>query len=250
MSNSQKTWWAPVWRGLVADPTAKHYRQLDGALWLLIYLILHADRLTGVVRQKVSAIARATGISPWTLRDWLRRLRRGGYITLRGTGRAPLIQIRRWRTLIARHPPTPLRGTHAPIRGAPSHLSERASNGRNGELGRANSNGRPSPYKSIFTKVNLRTGSAEKKSSRVWNGAFRPRTREELLAADLAHGFQDSRNVSRYLQYAHRYPEPFLRRLLSEVRAVPEAKIKRSRAALFTYLLNHYVETHPAHPRD
>ncbi|MEM2991373.1 MAG: helix-turn-helix domain-containing protein [Halobacteria archaeon] len=71
---------------------------------------------------------------------------------------------------------------------------------------------------------------------------FRPKSREELLALDLADALSDRKNLPLYLSYARRYPEPLLRRILSEVKEVPFEKIKRSRAALFSYLLKKYAK--------
>ena len=118
MPQSQKTWWAPVWRGLVVDPEGKHYRRLKGALWLLLYLILHADRRTGVVQVKLQTVAHMTGISRRTLQWWLYRLRVGGYVSVEGTGRAVRVGIRRWKTLTRTANPAPLGHRILPIRGA------------------------------------------------------------------------------------------------------------------------------------
>ena len=98
MADSQKTWWAPVWRGLVADPTAKHYRRLKNALWLLLYFFLHADRASGSLPCHVPTISRMMGISRRTIERWLHRLRAGGYISTVGRGKAARIGISRWKT--------------------------------------------------------------------------------------------------------------------------------------------------------
>ena len=99
MPDQQKTWWAPVWRGLVIDPEGKHYRRLKGAIWLLLYLILRADWATGTLLCKLPTITRHTGIPRRTLQRWFRRLQAGGYITVQETGRAVRIGIRKWKTL-------------------------------------------------------------------------------------------------------------------------------------------------------
>jgi len=118
MHGTPQSWWAPLWRGLFAEPTGKHYRRLKLALWLLGYLITHADRRTGVVRQRLTTIARGMGISYWTVRVWLRRMRQHGYITVRETGRVPEIQIRKWRPPSRGHAHAPLTGMPMPGRGA------------------------------------------------------------------------------------------------------------------------------------
>jgi len=44
-----------------------------------------------------------------------------------------------------------------------------------------------------------------------------------------------------YEAYARKYPEEILRRVLAEARQIPDSKILKSRAHLFTYLLKKYV---------
>ena len=67
------------------------------------------------------------------------------------------------------------------------------------------------------------------------------RTREELVAADIASGLKDSKNMLRFINLAKKYPESVLRRALSEIREVPDHKIKKSRTALYNYLIKEYA---------
>jgi len=71
---------------------------------------------------------------------------------------------------------------------------------------------------------------------------FRPRTREELLALDLAEALNDRRGLALYLSYANKYPESLLRRVLGEVKETPEERIKKSRGALFNHLVQKYAQ--------
>jgi len=79
---------------------------------------------------------------------------------------------------------------------------------------------------------------------------FRPRSRKELLALDLAEGLNDRQGLSLYLSYAGKYPEPLLRRILSEVKEIPLPKIRKGRAALFNYLLKKYAQGIPKDTSD
>ena len=99
--NIQKNWWAAIWRGLVADPEAKHYHSIRSALWLYIYLIVHANRKTGELNRRYETIARETGINKRTIRHWLSMLRKEGYIKIDRSGRAPaiIIRIQRWKPI-------------------------------------------------------------------------------------------------------------------------------------------------------
>ncbi len=74
------------------------------------------------------------------------------------------------------------------------------------------------------------------------NEGTAPKTRAELLAMDIADGLKDRHRLSRYLSLAHQYPEQVLRQLLSEVKQVPDNRIRKSRGALFNHLLKKYVQ--------
>ena len=71
---------------------------------------------------------------------------------------------------------------------------------------------------------------------------FQPQSREELLALDLAQSLNDRKGLALYLNYAKKYPEQFLRQILGEVNALSSHKIKKSRGALFTFLVKRYGE--------
>jgi DNA-binding MarR family transcriptional regulator len=71
---------------------------------------------------------------------------------------------------------------------------------------------------------------------------FIPKTREELLALDIARELNDLKALSLYLSYARKYPESLLRRVLGEVKEIPIRRIKKGRAALFNYLIKKYAQ--------
>jgi biotin operon repressor len=73
-------------------------------------------------------------------------------------------------------------------------------------------------------------------------GRSKPRAREELLAKDLARALKDPQGFPLYLSYAKRYPESLLRKVLGEVREIPDHKIKKSRGALFNHLIQKYAK--------
>jgi len=76
---------------------------------------------------------------------------------------------------------------------------------------------------------------------------FVPRTREELLALDLADSLNDRRGIALYLSYAKRFPESLLRGVLGGVKEIPQERIKKSRAALFNYLICKHAKDHKNH---
>jgi len=74
---------------------------------------------------------------------------------------------------------------------------------------------------------------------------FIPKTKEQLLALDLANALNDYQGLPLYLSYAKRYPESLLRQVLGEVKEMPIEKIKKSRGALFNHLVQKYAKKRP-----
>ncbi len=71
---------------------------------------------------------------------------------------------------------------------------------------------------------------------------YKPKNREELLAYDLARELNEINALPLYLSYANKYPETILRRILGEVKEVPAGSIRKSRGALFNYLVKQYAQ--------
>lgn len=92
-----RRWWGPVWRGLTVEPTAKHYRAMGKAVWLYLYLIVHANRKTGVLFRLMPAVALDMGLPVRTIRDWLTRLRKTGYVHTKSNGRGLTIAVLKWK---------------------------------------------------------------------------------------------------------------------------------------------------------
>ena len=66
-------------------------------------------------------------------------------------------------------------------------------------------------------------------------------SKRTLLAHDIAEALGDHEHLADYLSHTERYTEAFLRRVLAETKLTPDRKIRKSRAALFNYLINHYA---------
>lgn len=64
---------------------------------------------------------------------------------------------------------------------------------------------------------------------------------EESLARELAEALGDQASLDLYRAYVLAYPDVLLRRALAEARSVPQERIKKSRGALFTYLVRKYA---------
>jgi len=63
---------------------------------------------------------------------------------------------------------------------------------------------------------------------------------EIQLAHEIAERLNDPDALSLYLNYAQQYPHEKLRELLNRVCSIPEKNIKRTRGALFTFLVGQY----------
>ena len=63
---------------------------------------------------------------------------------------------------------------------------------------------------------------------------------EVKLANEIAETLKDRDSIALFLTYARKYKESFLRNILAKVMAIDEAKIRKSRGALFTFLVNQH----------
>jgi len=79
---------------------------------------------------------------------------------------------------------------------------------------------------------------------------FKPQTREELLALDMAQTLNDLKSLPLYLKYAKRLPESRIREALSWTKQVPDENIKKSRAALFNFIIKKYAKRTASNHRD
>jgi biotin operon repressor len=66
---------------------------------------------------------------------------------------------------------------------------------------------------------------------------FIPKTKEDLLALDMAQSLNDMDGLSFYRTIAKKHPESLLRKLLGDVKEIPLERIKRSRKSYFNYLI-------------
>jgi hypothetical protein len=63
-------------------------------------------------------------------------------------------------------------------------------------------------------------------------------TKEEKLAREIAYALNDGDALALHITYAQKYSEAFLRKTLQKVLSIPENQIRKTRGALFTYLVN------------
>ncbi len=65
-------------------------------------------------------------------------------------------------------------------------------------------------------------------------------TSPDKLALEIATTLDDMDALPLHKQFTEKYSESFLRKKLMRVLSIPERKIKRSRAALFNYLIQQH----------
>jgi hypothetical protein len=61
---------------------------------------------------------------------------------------------------------------------------------------------------------------------------------EILLAREIAEALEDESSLSYHLKQVRRFKEEFLRKHLAHVLSLPKEQIKKSRAALYVYLIS------------
>lgn len=63
---------------------------------------------------------------------------------------------------------------------------------------------------------------------------------EVKLANEIAETLKDRDSLALFLTYTRKYKETFLKDILAKVMALDETKIRKSRGALFTFLVNQH----------
>ncbi len=62
------------------------------------------------------------------------------------------------------------------------------------------------------------------------------------FANKLANILEDTESLNAYLMYADKYSEEYLQKILDKTMSVPRQSIRKTRGALFTYLLNSHAK--------
>jgi hypothetical protein len=63
-------------------------------------------------------------------------------------------------------------------------------------------------------------------------------TKQEKLAREIADALNDIEALPLYTAFAEKYTEEHLRKILQRVLSIPQQQIRKTRGALFTYLIN------------
>ncbi len=258
MEKKSKDYWRPLWKGLVVDSERKHFSGMKSSVWLFLYFILKADDRTGFLKKSYEAISKEMGVKKRTVRYWLNNLRNKGYVSIQRRN-GFCICVRNWKTFAKSSNPVsapeksdiilpllrevngkflPLRGQNFVTSGNRKVEKILYSSEETKEIGRRN--------RYDINKLNIDINDRPKLSNE-FNSLFL--TKDGLLAGDLAEGLEDEEGFKFYLSVCRKYPEELLREILSQVRHIPADKIKRSKGALFNYLLKNYENRKNNHCR-
>ena len=69
----------------------------------------------------------------------------------------------------------------------------------------------------------------------------KPKSKDDL-ATEIAKTFQEEHRIELYRYVFQKHDESIIRKAFEEASKVPDSKIKKSKSALFFFLLNKYAE--------
>ena len=253
-SRKEKDWWAPLWKGLMMDRNATHFQNIGIAFWLYAYLIVNANRSSGVVMRRAKTISTDMGLPRSTIFRWMKTLRDAGYIETQSSGHSLAIKIRKWRTIgevskLRQEDVSQVRQEQKEVSEL-GHQKNQSWDTRSPKSGTSETlcdTPKPAwlseklaawsvPKKNILKKNNIK-----KRIDKIDFKDLDPKTfntREELLAYDLAKAFKDFPGYPLYLTLARQHPESLLRETAGRVLEVPADEIRTSRGALFNFLIH------------
>jgi hypothetical protein len=168
-----------------------------------------------------------------TIRVWLRILRQHGYVETSNSGRSLLIRIRKWKTYPQWHDDDNQSGITLPSRVTGLCHPELENKGENPANASQKSATAKKANDITLNKYILNVNVGEHQDSVV---------KEDLLARKICRDFRDEENLSLYQFYVRKYPREIIQEAYRETIKIPAKKIKKTRGALFTYLVKHYAE--------
>lgn len=186
---------------LVLQRDARFYRSLRDAMWLYLALVVTADD-EGVVEKGFEELSLLTGLKEGTLRSWAGHLKKLGLIETK-----------------------PFHGS-APTSFVVHGLERKGHPGEHSEL---ETKPREAPARHVLQGD---TGGESTSSQNQDLGA---------LAEYVRHGLGDEEtDLEHYAELLEGVPKEVIRQAFEQARRVPREKIRKSRGALFTYLIKQY----------
>ncbi|RKZ28716.1 hypothetical protein DRQ36_10040, partial [bacterium] len=202
---------------LLCNPEGKHYRKLGKVGWLMMYLLVKSDK-DGKLKTSSAKIAEETGLYELTVRAWLRHLERSKYIATEGKWQAIEIKIADWKST--------------------SNAQEIARNGKSAvNISKTNA---------IDKSDNRIRSDKDDKSDELINvykkNDIDRGIPKKLTPEYIAEAFDDEDNIAFYVFAFENYGKRIIRKAFERVQYLPSSKIKKSRGALFNYLLKKYEQ--------
>jgi hypothetical protein len=108
----------------------------------------------------------------------------------------------------------------------------------------------PSPFRIELSFNNKYDNDIEGFIRRIIFKQRMNQSEETQLAYELAEALNDKEAIQMYISYVHRFPEGLLREMLIKVLSIPENKIRKTRGALFNYLIQQHAAKSKYYPRD
>ena len=79
---------------------------------------------------------------------------------------------------------------------------------------------------------------------------FIPKTKQDRLAWTIAQGLGEAEYVTIFRSLVMHYPEAMIQRAYEEALAIPAEKVRKSRGAIFNYLVKKYAHQHQQDEKD
>lgn len=209
--------WAPVWQGLVDDPGGKHAKRMRLAVWLYLYLIVHANWETGRLMRNFQTISNDMGIPIRTLKGWMSILKKFKYVEIVRNPYSISVQITKWNSIKSK------------MRSAESHTSEMEfEDERSAEIGIEKCN---NLYREVQNPASRAKPCMSVNGSNIKGGCERsakPHTSNEILNESIYQINQKKKGpkneIEKFFSFAKQSQKKILNLTLSETR-VDEEKI-------------------------
>jgi hypothetical protein len=212
---------------------------MKNAIWLFLYFVINADRKTGFLFRKIRTISSDMGISKDSVSRWLRILKQEGYIDVDNTGRSLNIYVENWRSLPKGAKIQQQKQEISSSRCWKNPVSGRPSDGQNAANLSQEIKDASSPN-DITIKRDILKSDIDGNEYIESIEELKPRNKRETQALEIAKSLNDLQALPLYLSYCKKYPDHLLRKVLGEVLEIPQSKIKKTRGALFNYLIQKY----------
>ena len=237
-----------LYKKLICHPEGKHYKKLGKVGWLMMYLLVKADD-SGVFEGSSEQIAEEMGIYVITVRAWLRHLERNKYIKITGGWKNMKIIIQNpkftdYAQKIAQKEKSEknLLDSSADEPIVNDNRTDKNDIQNNDKINNIKRNDRNDEKSDRELVLRGRESIKKDMINKDKNGDDFLKIAKKLTPEFVAKCFDDEDNIAFY-EFAFRtYPKKMIRQAFVQAQKFPTEKIKRSRGALFNYILRKLYE--------